>query len=230
MPKLKSNNDYISELKAVSPSISIIDKYVNSRTKITVRCDVCSYQWTARHTDLLRGHGCPRCSGKERKTTSRFREEVAMTNPNLEVVGEYVNTSTKIDVRCLDCGYTWKTNPSSLLSGIGCPACGGTKKKSQDEFIHALFSINPDIKVLEQYKNNSTKISVRCLRCGYEWRATPHNLIDARSRCPKCTHSSTSFIEQFIVEWLIRVLCSESVVHRDTTAIGLELDIFVPKL
>lgn len=230
MAKRLNHNYFVSRLNEVLPSISTISNYQNCRTKILVECNVCGYQWQARTSDLLRGHGCPRCAGKERKTTDRFCEEVAISNPDLEIVGKYVNTSTKIETRCSVCGYSWKASPSSLLKGIGCPSCGGTKKKTQDEFITELAYKNPDIKVLGEYKNNRTKIKIQCIRCGYVWSATPHNLIDARSRCPKCTHSSTSFVEQFILEWLKSVLGEGSVVHRDKSTINMELDVYVPKL
>ena len=230
MPRRKTHDEFVASLKEVTSSISTVGKYHNSRTKILVQCDNCGYQWSALPFDLLYGHGCPRCSGKERKTTFRFREEVAAVNPSIEVVGEYLNTSTKIEVRCIVCGYSWLANPSTLLRGNGCPICGGTKKKSQDEFINKLSDVNPDIELLGEYKNNRTKVLVRCTRCGHEWSATPHNLIDARSRCPRCTHSSTSFMEQFIVEWLSQVLGSAAVKHRDLTAIGAELDVYVPSL
>lgn len=230
MPRRKTHEEFVTDIKATIPSISVVGTYSNTRTKILVNCDSCGYQWLAHPSDLLRGHGCPRCSKKERKTSSRFREEVANTNPNIEVIGDYINTSTKVKVRCKACGYPWLANPSTLLRGNGCPACGGTKIKAQDEFIRELATVNPDVELLGEYKNNRTKVSVRCIRCGHEWSATPHNLVDARSRCPKCTHSSTSFTEQFIVEWLSRALGNNAVKNRDLTAIGLELDVYVPSL
>lgn len=230
MPRRITHNEFVQKLKTVSPSISTIGKYQNSRTKLVVQCDICGYEWNARSSDLLRGHGCPRCSGKERKTTSRFQEEVANANANVEVLGEYVNTATKISVRCKICGNYWSANPSTLLNGIGCPSCGGTKKKSQDEFVQKLYALNSNIEVLGEYKNNRTKVTVKCTKCCHIWSATPHNLLDNRSRCPKCTHSSTSFMEQFIYEWLSKVLGVNSVIHRDVSAIGLELDVYVPSL
>lgn len=151
-------------------------------------------------------------------------------NPGIEVVGKYINTSTKIEVRCKTCGYFWFANPSTLLRGNGCPCCGGTKKISQEEFVRKLTIVNPDVELLGEYKNNRTKVLVRCTRCGYEWSVTPHNMIDARSRCPRCTHSSTSFMEQFIVEWLSRALGSDAVKHRTVAEIGCELDVYIPSL
>ena len=154
MPKRKTHQEFTYDLKEVIPTISVIGEYSNCRTKVLVQCGKCGYQWLARPSDLLRGHGCPRCSKKERKTTLRFYEEVASANPNIEVLGEYINTSTKVEARCKTCGYSWLANPSTLLHGNGCPACGGTRLKTQDEFIRELAVVNPDVELLSAYKNN----------------------------------------------------------------------------
>ena len=45
MPRRKTNEEFVKEVKRVSPSISVLDEYQNCRTKITVQCDVCGYQW-----------------------------------------------------------------------------------------------------------------------------------------------------------------------------------------
>lgn len=226
----KTNEQFASELAQALPSVSMVGQYTNARTKVAVRCNSCGYDWAANPFDLLNQHGCPRCAGKERKTPKRFREEVAAINPSLEIIGEYVNTSTKIETRCRKCGYSWMANPSTLRKGIGCPACGGTLKKSHEEFARKLHEVNPDIEILGKYKNNRTKLLVRCLTCGHEWSQTPHNLLDARSRCPRCTHSSTSFMEQYIAEFLRQALGDDQVFLRDTNAIGMELDLYVPAL
>ena len=40
-------------------------------------------------------------------------------------VGEYVNSQTKIEWLCKDCGYTWVAVPNGILGDRGCPACAG---------------------------------------------------------------------------------------------------------
>lgn len=84
-----NHEDFVSRLNEVLPSLVAISTYQNCRTKVLVRCNICDYQWEARSSDLLRGHGCPRCSWKERKTTDRFRYEVSVVNPNVEVIGAF---------------------------------------------------------------------------------------------------------------------------------------------
>lgn len=45
-------------------------------------------------------------------------------NPFIEVIGEYVNTHTKVECRCKMDGITWFAYPANLLnSSAGCPYC-----------------------------------------------------------------------------------------------------------
>ena len=77
----------------------------------------------------MNGHGCPKCANeanaaRHRKSHEQFVSEVAVVNPDIEVVGRYEGSSSRIDVRCRRCGREWKTVANNLLRGTGCAACG----------------------------------------------------------------------------------------------------------
>ena len=226
----KTQEEFVAEVAQSLPNVEVVGEYVSSRTKVLAVCRECRYSWLANPFDLIYGHGCPRCAGKERKTPERFAYEVSLKNPDVVLLEDYVNASTKIETRCCVCGHEWKANPSTLLAGNGCPSCGGTLKKTHELFVKELAHVNPEIIVIGEYKNNRTKLLVKCRICGHEWKQTPHNLIDARSRCPRCTHSSTSFVEQYIIGFLTQLIAPDEIIERDTEAIGMELDIYVPYL
>lgn len=58
---------------------------------------------------------------------------------------------------------------------------------SLQEFKDKLSSVNKNILVIgDVYKDNKTKISVKCLKCNHEWDATPNNLLRG-SNCPNCS-------------------------------------------
>lgn len=225
-----TSDEFVSEVAKALPNVRVEGVYVNSRTKVTVVCVACGYRWQANPFDLIYGHGCPRCAGKERKTPERFKSEIAVANPGIELIGSYTNTSTKMLVRCRTCRFEWLANPSTLRVGIGCPSCGGTLKKTRDVFVSQLAQVNPGITVLGEYRNNRTKIRVRCERCHHEWSQTPHNLLDSQSRCPRCVHSSTSFAEQYIIGFLRQLDGIGEILERDKSAIGMELDVYLPSL
>jgi len=59
----------------------------------------------------------------KRKTTEQFKEEMFVINPNIEVIEEYINSTTKILVKDKSCNHEWKSIPLNLLCGHGCPEC-----------------------------------------------------------------------------------------------------------
>lgn len=163
----------------------------------------------------------------KRKSHEEFVKEIMLSNRPIEVLGKYVNCSTKIEVRCLKCYNTWSATPNSLLRGSGCPTCSNNQKKTQDKFIQQLESCNPYIKTLGVYTNSHTPLKVKCTICGNEWMCKPMNLLRG-AQCPNCTKPHTSFMEQFILLAFQNAIGQTMVESRNKTAIGLELDIYIP--
>ena len=227
MSHKKTHEQFIQELLLINQNIDVLGIYKDAKTKIPVRCKICGYEWLALSNTVLRGSGCKRCAGTLKKTQEEFVSELAESNNTVTVIGIYKNNKTSIEVQCKKCGYVWHAVPYDLLKGTGCPQCAGNVKKTHEEFIDELLICNPDIAVLGQYVSTKTPIQVKCKLCGYTWNPTPHNLLRGTG-CPKCMHIPTSFMEQFILAGLGRVLGKENVLHRDKYAIGKELDIYIP--
>lgn len=59
------------------------------------------------------------------------------------------------------------------------------KKRTHNEFVEEMNSINNNIIVRGKFQNVSTKIDVECRICGNKWKTTPHILL-CGSGCPKC--------------------------------------------
>lgn len=54
---------------------------------------------------ITNGSGCPVCGKKkaiksETKTLNQFISEIANVNPDIEILGDYKNTHTKIKCKC----------------------------------------------------------------------------------------------------------------------------------
>ena len=162
-----------------------------------------------------------------RKTHEEFVNELKTKNPNIEVLGRYINCSTKIEVKCLKCNNIWYTVPNSLIQGCGCPTCANNQKKTQQEFEYEMNNYNPYIEIVGKYKTANIPLEVKCKICGNEWIAKPSRLLHG-AQCMSCIKPHTSFMEQFILISLKDVLGDDNVQSRNTSAIGLELDIYIP--
>lgn len=191
MPKKKTHEEYVKELKEVNPDIEVIGTYINATTKIKHKCLIHDYPWDARPADLLNGHGCPECGLDKMRTTQakthmEYLTELSSVTTTIIPLKEYVNTNTPIYHKCLDCGHKWKVVPKSLLNGHGCQKCYfKTKTKTHDNYIKELEIKNIKIKPIEVYINASTPIMHKCETCGKEWPAAPDTILGGQI-CPKC--------------------------------------------
>lgn len=224
----KTHEEFVEEMKEINSNIEIVGEYVNVQTKIKCRCLIDGYEWEVTPHNLLRGRGCPRCSGKERYTTKSFKEKIKEINPYIEVIGEYINNHTKIKCRCLIDGHEWEAKPDNLLMGKGCPMCKANKlKKTHEEFVEEVRVINPNIEIIGKYVNTRTKILCRCLIDGYEWEAMPYGLLRGTG-CPKCAHVGESWMDRTLHEILLEY--DSDAIYRGKDTIGMELDSFCPNL
>ncbi|MBO5828793.1 MAG: zinc-ribbon domain-containing protein [Paludibacteraceae bacterium] len=156
------------------------------------RCKICGHEWDVLPSGVLSGYGCPKCYGHTLKRHEQYVEDIFATNPNIEVVGKYINSKTKILHRCKICNCEWLAKPNSILSlHSHCPECSKIHKmellrKSPEQYVLELAIKNPNIEVVEQYIDAKTKILHRCKVCGHEWNPSPYNVLNNGSGCPIC--------------------------------------------
>jgi predicted nucleic acid-binding Zn-ribbon protein len=104
-------------------------------------------------------------------------------------IGEYVNTKTPIEWKCLTCNNIWLAAPDNVLNkNSGCPRCS-VNKLTDDKLLSLLdgrFIINT-----ESINNKSvnSRISWKCLRCDHQWKSTAYNVINKKRGCSKCYHT-----------------------------------------
>ena len=117
-----------------------------------------------------------------------FLDRVKKLQPEIEIIGNYNSSNSKIQCKCNKCGYMWSPSAGSLLNGTGCPRCAGNIKKTHDAFVAELKTVLPNVLVLDQYKNAITKIKCKCLSCGCIWTSKPNNLLNGEG-CPVCAQA-----------------------------------------
>ena len=133
---VKSHQQYIQEVKEVNQDIDVIETYVNSKTPIEHYCKKHNVFWNAMPYNILYGCGCPEC-GKEKSTNSRTKThkeyvmEIDIINPDIEVIGEYVNAHTPILHRCKIDNCEWMALPANIVKGSGCPECNASHGEKQ---------------------------------------------------------------------------------------------------
>jgi len=177
----------------------------NTKIKVRILCGECRKEIFKTSLNSFKNNNkrhCDKCGSKnvlviQPKTQLQFEKEVFDLYKNeYTILGEYINTSTKIKVRhnCNDCNnYIFETRPSDFLKDHKCPKCQHRSyKKTTSEFKQEIYNLVKDeYIVLGEYKNNNTKILMKhnCDKCGnYEWRISPNNFLRG-NRCPVCNES-----------------------------------------
>lgn len=221
----KSNNNM---------DIILLERYRNANTSISCFCKKCGNRWNAMPRTLISGKGCPQCNNYT-KTDEFFKRQIKELGIPIEIIGQYKKADEKIEVQCLKCNHNWMVTPHSLLRGHGCPKCANEKlsilkRKTHEEFSKELKQVNPDITLCTKYIGNMDLILCECINCGHRWNTRPNDLLRGKG-CPECSgHTGTSFVEQMIYLAFKNVIGSEEIVNRDTSCIGMELDIYIPSL
>ena len=214
MPKRKTHDDFILEVKRKFPNIKVLGIYTNNKTKIEFQClvDGCLHKWMARPDNILSGYGCPECAKRKisislSKTHEEFVREVSVKNPDVTVLGTYISDNVKIEFQCNNpnCGHKWYTTPDKIVHKLtGCPECAKLRRakkmtKTHEDFIKALQKKNFKIEVVGEYAGIKTKTKFKCCVCGHTWLSTPDSILNANTGCPMCVQSHG---ERDVLYWL----------------------------
>lgn len=205
-------------------SITIIGEYTNTHTKTLCRCDICGYEWEAAPDKLLQGRGCPSCSKRIKGSKEELQEKLNTLDKHITVVGDYINRNTPILCKCNICGYTWKVRPYDILNNQGCPKCNKCVI-TEEEVLQRIYSNNPNIEIMSNYINYTTKLQCRCKKCEFLWEALPGNLYQGTG-CPRCNMSKGERkIEKYLLDHEIKYIAQYFVKTEDSK---FYIDFYLP--
>lgn len=181
-------------------------------------CTVCDIEFKSRYDTIMVGeYGCKKCQrNSRRKTPEQYRREFEnLHSDKLLLLNEYTTARDKIEVSCKICDYEWKSTPQ--LNLIGCRRCSGTIPKTQIEIELEIRTIHKNkLQINSEYKNNYTKIEVKCNVCEFEFSVKPHHLTVNKTGCPQCA-SAKNISETLVGEYVEEFLQHLGPYHRNFT-------------
>lgn len=132
-PKNFSKNKGITKFKEevfnlVGDEYTVIGKYINSQVKITIKHNSCGRTYKVQPNEFLQGKRCSKCSGRMKLNTDIFKERVLQqSGKEYQVMGEYVNSDTPIEVLHTVCNNTFLVPPKEFTGKKQrrCPHCIG---------------------------------------------------------------------------------------------------------
>ena len=169
MPKLKTHEQFISEISEINCNIEILGEYKNTNTKIKYQCKLCGYVGESTPHNLLRGVNCYKCAkrstvSKITKTHEEIINEVQQKFPNIIILGKYSKQSEPEEAYCTKCGEKFVIIPHNFIkSKYGCPKCALKARvklstRNNEQFVSELYNISPTLKPLSECKNVHSKI------------------------------------------------------------------------
>ena len=188
---------------------NVFPPYVNNKTKIKFEHVTCGNIFEMRPNNFTNGQRCPKCGrsssqNTRRKTTEEFKKEVVSCYGvgEYEVIGDYVDSETKVKVKHNKCGLVYDTRPADFTRGHGCPDCaynirstkiGVSQRTPLSEVKKSIKNILGDEYVVltkyEDYKGNRQHIRIKHLVCGTEYTPRYSDIQSKHNGCPYCNQS-----------------------------------------
>ena len=195
---------YLQRLSKVNPFILPLEKYDGINNSIYHKCLICGYQWSTSPRSLIDNKtGCPNCLWKKlRKLKSYTKEQyiniISINNPDIELIGDYINSQFLTKHKCKICGNIWDVFPENIIKGHGCRKCADKQlsinmTKTHEEFMLDFINKNSSsnsIEIVSKYTGAKNSIKCKCLLCNNEWSALPDNLLSKDSGCSICSVKS----------------------------------------
>lgn len=103
----------------------VIGNYEHSQKPILIR-HICGYEYNVYPTHFLSGsYLCPICNDYVKLNTQSYKKLLERKyNYRFALLGEYQNSSSKVKLRCNDCGEEFELNAYHVLKNIACcPKC-----------------------------------------------------------------------------------------------------------
>lgn len=139
--------------KIFNGEFKILTPYKGGDNKVTVE-HICGRIYDRNAGDILQGKGCRFCGFGATKDTQWFKEKVfEMYQGEYELLGEYINSNTKILMKHIKCGKEFYITPDSFLHGTRCK-CESTSKG--EKIIEIFLKFNK-IKFKQQYTYENCK-------------------------------------------------------------------------
>ena len=162
MGKFLTHEEFLKKLHSVHKDrIVAIDMYNGSSFKIKFKCQL-GHIWLSTPNDILKGYGCPYCSGQ--KVLRGFndmwttRPDIASLLKNPEDGYVYTKASCKkVYFVCPNCGYEmYKPINYVFNKGLGCPICSDGVSYP-NKFARELLKQLPVKNCVYEYRQDWTK-------------------------------------------------------------------------
>lgn len=204
LAKGKTHEQFLNEVKDnFGTEYSILTNYINARTKILIRHNICEEEYE-RRPDSVNNITCKTCS-RQRYTHENIVKRIKdLVGNEYELKERYKAMERPISMYHSKCDKTWKVNLHHFINnGTRCPVCYGKNIKkdtiSFKEEVNEL--VGNTYLVIGEYIDTHSNIIMKhnTDKCKHEFKVRPSDFLSHGNRCPKCKSSKG---EGVIRDWL----------------------------
>lgn len=182
MRKKKTQKEFISEVKSIHPELTVLGTYINNGTKVLIK-DSLDIEYMTYPGNLLKGKK-PTLNSATNKTQA-FKIILKEKQPNLTVLGEYIDGGEKILVAD-NIGIEYMMQPKKLIFGDS-PSVKSAKDfnqafKIKSEVVHGENKYDYS---LVDYLANDKKVKIFCKTCDIYFLQNPSSHLNGCG-CPSC--------------------------------------------
>jgi hypothetical protein len=187
-----------SEIEALAIASKLklhpLEKYPGAHGKWKLECLRCGSVTNKKAQGVLSGHGCQKCSSKDRATKTKSEKSdsavAIMFSAGLRPLVEYPGSNSPWSCQCLNCGQIVSPRFTGVSSGQGgCKACG-TKRRAKarsisEEDALAILAAS-QARPLVEFPGAAKAWKSICLRCGMTISPSLQNLKTGHGACRRC--------------------------------------------
>lgn len=151
---LVTKEEFMERVNYARDDIEIISDFISMKQKVLCNCKIHNINFYAIPRSITQNKAiCPLCKKNKLIDNSRnighkeFISRLSEINPNIDVIGEYVDSRTHVLCRCKIDGYEWEALPCNLIHSkhpTGCPVCN-RGRNAIVVGVNDLYTANPDV-------------------------------------------------------------------------------------
>jgi len=229
--KRKITYTFIKKYVKDQGEILMSEVYLNSYTKIKIKCKKYSNVYELNWSGYYRGVRCGDC-GKYKKKGYEDVKELLESGGDILLSKTYKNCISKLNIECGKCGNRYPTTYSGYRQGNRCRKC--FHKRNAKRMTHTQDYVSSYIakygdKFIDKYVNSDFKIKIKCGSCNEIYISSFHAY---KSMGVRCLCHTMSRGERFIYYYLINNNIkyeTQKTFKKCKNKIALRFDFYLPK-
>lgn len=236
----KLKEKFLEKNKERWKEYELLGEYCNKDTKTLFRHS-CGNEFLMTPHNFSAGHSCPICANEKRKKNiqkskgNKFLDYINNSS-EYELVGEYINQQTRVDILHKICGnvtayqptcFYFKNNKDKCL----CKVCSFKNRAEKlrltlEDANKRLSKVNPEYEFLE-YTNAMSEAKIKHKSCGEIFTGKAYYFLAGNGHCKKCT-THISKPEREVYEWVSQFDNTGIQSYKEVYGVP-EIDIYFPE-